>query len=71
MNTTAPTPRPNLHAADASGSSTTRRVRGAVLVVGGMQLWRQGRYHPWFSRIAGAMAVVTVVGIYRLNNVFA
>lgn len=44
---------------------------GAVFAVGGVQLWRQGRYHPWFAKIAGAMAVVTVAGIYRLNHLFS
>lgn len=44
---------------------------GAVFAVGGVQLWRQGRYHPWFAKVAGAMAVVTVAGIYRLNPLFS
>jgi uncharacterized membrane protein len=43
---------------------------GVVFVVGGVQLWRRGQYHPWFARIAGAMAVLTVAGIYRLNHLF-
>ena len=43
---------------------------GVVFAVGGLQLWRQGRYHPWFARVAGAMAVMTVIGIYRLNRIF-
>jgi hypothetical protein len=43
---------------------------GGVFVFGGMQLWRHGRYHPWFARVAGAMAALTVIGIYRLNHIF-
>lgn len=43
---------------------------GGVFAVGGVQLWRHGRYHPWFARIAGAMAVITAIGIHRLNHLF-
>lgn len=44
---------------------------GVVFAIGGVQLWRQGRYHPWFAKVAGAMAVITVAGIYRLNHLFS
>ena len=44
---------------------------GVVFAIGGVQLWRQGRYHPWFAKVAFAMAVITVAGIYRLNHLFS
>jgi hypothetical protein len=44
---------------------------GGVFAIGGVQLWRQGRYHPWIAKVAGAMAVITVAGIYRLNHLFS
>jgi hypothetical protein len=43
---------------------------GVVFASGGVQLWRQGRYHPWFARILVAMALITFLGLYQLRQIF-
>jgi hypothetical protein len=44
---------------------------GVVFASGGAQLWRQGRYHPWFVGISVAMLAITFVGIFVLLRIFA